>query len=174
MLSKICTKCKEPKEATPENFGLDRRLKDGLTSRCRECRRVRNKNYRAANEEKIVTREKGYRATHRGEHQARSRKYRATANGYLRNLYGCIKQRCKMQESYIGKGIKCRFTSDEFVEYIMNIMQVDPRGKDIHRIDNEGHYAPGNIEFLTQAEHGERHGRHFENCQEQQAVRRNS
>ena len=40
---------------------------------------------------------------------------------------------------------------------MINILQIDPRGLKVHRIDNNRHYEPGNIEFLTQKEHNLRH-----------------
>ena len=72
-----------------------------------------------------------------------------------------MNQRCNNPEAqnykyYGGRGIKNKFTSlDEFRDYVMNELRVDPRGLDIDRIDNSGHYEKGNIRFIT----------HKENCQ---------
>ncbi len=55
---------------------------------------------------------------------------------------------------YATKGTKNLFeSSDAFINYVVDVMQIDPRGLEIHRIDNGGHYEPGNIEFLTKLEH---------------------
>jgi hypothetical protein len=35
---KTCTKCRQAFSATSDNFGLDDRMADGLSSRCRKCR----------------------------------------------------------------------------------------------------------------------------------------
>lgn len=40
------------------------------------------------------------------------------------------------------------------MNYVVDILKVDPRGFDIDRIDNNGHYEKGNIRFVT----------HKENC----------
>ncbi len=71
-----------------------------------------------------------------------------------------MKQRCNDSETsgyrYYGeRGIKLLFTPDQFVDYVINTLKVDPRGLTIDRIDNDGHYEPGNIRFVT----------HKENCQ---------
>ncbi len=51
---------------------------------------------------------------------------------------------------YGGRGIQCLFEScSEFTNYVINELQVDPRGLQIHRINNNGNYEPGNIKFLT-------------------------
>ncbi len=85
----------------------------------------------------------------------RVHKYAHTVKGYLRGLHRHMTERCVKQNSYVN--IENRFTSDEFLDYVMNILQIDPRGLDCHRIDNEGHYEPGNIEFITEEEHVARH-----------------
>ncbi len=90
------------------------------------------------------------------------KEYYRTINGYLRCVYGGIKRRCSVPkckdfERYGSRGIKCLFTSDEFVDYVVNDMKVDPRGLQIHRIENDGHYEPGNIQFLTPEQHREEH-----------------
>lgn len=69
-----------------------------------------------------------------------------------------IKQRCnnpkyKGYKNYGGRGIRCLFkSSDEFVNYIINELQIDPRKLTIDRIDNDGNYERGNIRFVTQTE----------------------
>ena len=66
-----------------------------------------------------------------------------------------MKERCsnpkrKAYERYGGRGIKCLFNSpDEFINYVINELQIDPRGLQIDRINNNGHYEPGNIRFVT-------------------------
>lgn len=38
---KTCTKCKETKDSS--EFGIDQKSKDNMSSRCKECRRKRNR-----------------------------------------------------------------------------------------------------------------------------------
>ena len=98
---------------------------------------------------------------------ATQKRYEATINGYLRRLYQRIKQRCENPNdssypNYGGRGIEVRFTSDEFVEYVRNVLQQDPRGLTIDRIDSDGHYEPGNIWFCTMTQNNSYRGRdHF-------------
>ena len=84
-------------------------------------------------------------------------------NGVLYRKYMDMKARCEYAkhpsfERYNRKGIKVKFKSlDDFRDYVTNELKVDPRGKHIHRIDNDGHYECGNIEFLTREEHVKKH-----------------
>lgn len=149
---KTCNKCKTGYEATTENFPVCKRNKSGLASWCRGC--FREYNARHKGEKKI------YNAAYRDENgeraDAKHREYTATTNGYLRNLYHRMVYRCKLQQGY--SNVECGFgSSDELVDYVINVLQVDPRGKHCHRIDNDGNYEIGNIEFLTHDEHVEAH-----------------
>lgn len=96
-----------------------------------------------------------YYQEHKIEAVEYQRKYRQTLKGYLRNCFGSMKQRCnnlknKSYKNYGGRGIRCLFkSSQEFVDYVVNELKVDPRGLQIDRIDNDGHYEPGNIRFVT-------------------------
>jgi hypothetical protein len=42
---KVCPLCRRPKPADRDHFGLDPRNRDGLSGRCRECRRVADRIY---------------------------------------------------------------------------------------------------------------------------------
>lgn len=81
----------------------------------------------------------------------------------LRNTYARIIERCNKTSHpkyryYGGRGIECRFTSDEFVDYVVNVLKVDPRGLECDRIDNDGHYEKGNIQFITHKENLRKRG----------------
>lgn len=110
-----------------------------------------------------------YNKTDKGKVAAKryQKKYYATINGHLRKLYSQIKQRCgdpnaDGYKNYGGRGIELRFTSDEFVDYVVNVLQQDPCGLSIDRIDSDGHYEPGNIWFCTMAQNSAYRGRdHF-------------
>jgi hypothetical protein len=61
----------------------------------------------------------------------------------------CINPECRAYKWYGGRGIKCLFTSNEFVSYVMDELKVDPRRLECDRIDNDGNYERGNIRFVT-------------------------
>lgn len=117
------------------------------------------KRYRQSAERREI--DKAYRQT--AEYKAMMRRYCATITGVLHNKYGSIRYRCnnpdgKRYHCYGGRGIKCLFKSlDDFRDYVINELKVDPRGLQIHRIDNDGHYERGNIVFVTREEHKEIH-----------------
>lgn len=141
MKYKICTKCRNNYPATLKHFSPEKRVKDSLTAQCRKCR----KEYSATKENKM----------YKKEYQ---KKYRQTLNGYIQHVFHHIKDRCnnpncKSFKDYGGRGIKCLFkSSDEFIGYIINELQIDPRGLTIDRIDNDGDYEKGNIRFVTRIE----------------------
>lgn len=184
METKTCTKCDKSYSATTECFGSHKQTKDGLQSWCRLCcrklGRILNKKYQRTEKGKERHRQdqtlyrqrhpKRVKEQHYNDHQkyrelrlVTMRKYDNTAEGYLRHVYGDIKRRCSGESknpkdaAYIKKGIKCLFISDEFVDYVINDLRVDPRGKQIHRIDNNGHYEKGNIVFKIAVKHRQLH-----------------
>ena len=136
--TKTCSEChrRKPVDAFHKNWAK----KDGLQYWCRDC---------------AVAYQKKYRQEHKVEVAERYKEYCHTINGYLRNCFGSMKQRCnnlknKSYKNYGGRGIRCLFkSSQEFVDYVVNELKVDPRGLQIDRIDNDGHYEPGNIRFVT-------------------------
>ena len=77
-----------------------------------------------------------------------------TAEEYLKHLYDNLNDRCRYNQSYAGRGIANRFLSkDHFIDYVMNVLCVDPRGLDCHRTNNDWDYEPDNIEFLKPEDH---------------------
>jgi len=91
------------------------------------------------------------------------KKYRKSIRGKVSEVYNSIMQRCnnskhKKYEYYGGRGIRCLFKSgNEFADYVIDELKIDPRGLQIHRIDNDGHYERGNIVFVTREEHRKLH-----------------
>lgn len=73
--------------------------------------------------------------------------------------YDAIVQRCNKPhypgyEDYGARGIRCRFSSrTKFVQWVVkNLPHPTYRGVTIDRIDNDGHYEPGNLRLATQSE----------------------
>lgn len=136
---KSCPRCKH---VLPIRcFGTSKR--DGIQSYCKTCKAEKAKEYYKKNPQKVLQ---------------RADKYRQTIRGILVNRYSDMKRRCsnpkhKFYKYYGGRGIKCLFkSSKEFVDYVISILKVDPRDLDIDRIDNDGNYEPGNIQFVTHRE----------------------
>lgn len=127
--TKACSKCKQELPATTEYFSKQCTVKSGLRSQCKNCTRVQN--------------------------CEQQRECRSTVRGHLRNVFNHMLDRCSNLKThnyhrYGGRGIKVCFQSfNEFYEYIVNVLQIDPRGFQIDRIDNDGNYEPGNIRFVT-------------------------
>lgn len=149
---KQCNKCGKWKPLSA--FYKHLTCKNGVRPDCKEC----NKNRDQVNKVQIRERKKEHYQIHKVEILKRHKKYRKTLNGYIRHLFYCIKQRCNNSKytdykNYGGRGIKCLFISaDEFVNYVVNELKTDPRGLQIDRINNDGHYEPGNIRFVTAKE----------------------
>ncbi len=156
IINKICPVCKK-------HFEIEiKRINAGGGKYC---------SYQCAGEAKYkggrIATTKRYREKHKKKHNAfnlvYNRKYRKTVRGCLILLFHKMKERCESINHYGyywygNRGIKCLFVSSkEFANYVINDLKVDPRGLEIHRINNDGHYEPGNVEFLTSKEHGLKH-----------------
>jgi len=169
---KACTKCKTEYPATSEFFYPAKGFKNGLRSDCRQCSLKKGKKYYQENRESCLQKGKRYyqenqeqcKGSHKRYYYAnhkmslqRGKRYYSTIHGYLKRIYNGMKRRCTNSnvhnyERYGGRGIECRFTSDEFRDYVTNVLKVDPRGLQIDRINNNGNYEPGNIRFVTAKE----------------------
>jgi len=101
---------------------------------------------------------KEYQQTHKIEKAQNSKKYRSTLKGCLRERFNRMKERCTnprhpRYKDYGNRGIKVVFkNADAFINYVINELQLDPRGLQTDRINNEGNYEPGNIRFVTAKE----------------------
>jgi hypothetical protein len=164
---KRCSKCKEYKSV--KEFSPNKKHKDKLASHCKECRnktaRIYHQQYLEKCRKNSRQRQQKWRKENPEKYQIGLEQYHSTIRGYTRRLYHRIKIRCENPKHpkykyYGGRGIECLFkNADEFIEYVIDELHVDPRKLETHRIDNNGHYTFGNIEFLTQAEHLKKHGK---------------
>ena len=123
---------------------------------CRKCKKIYQKNYQQT--EKGKERQRKSSTQYRQQHPEKIREYRQTLVGHLRRMLQRMKQRCESPKHdsykyYGGRGIKLKFTSDEFVDYVTNDMSIKDikqiKGLQIDRINNNGHYERGNIRFVT-------------------------
>ncbi len=145
MKTKVCPDCR--RELLLGKFSKNRSNKDKLSCYCRGCdSRHRKENY-YKNRDRYLRYQREYQ-----------KKYYNTIVGYLRYVFGGINRRCNSPgcsnyRNYGGRGIQNKFkSSDEFVNYVIDGLKVDPRGLQIDRIDNGGHYEKGNIRFVTRKE----------------------
>ena len=143
---KKCSKCKI--EQLLGNFYKNRSKRGGFSNECKAC---------------VVL----YKQSSKGRESHRksdAKRYR-TIIGYLQVVFKNMKNRCcnpnrKDYKNYGGRGIKiCFNSSEEFVDYVVNVLQVDPRELQIDRINNDGNYEPGNIRFVSRAENNQNKGR---------------
>lgn len=58
MITKVCSKCKQSKEAIPENFNRRSNQKDGLNYYCRECDHAKGKKFYDGHKAQIYEKEK--------------------------------------------------------------------------------------------------------------------
>jgi len=150
IVNKRCSKCRKYKKCTLEVFPPNKKAKDGFGSWCRECYRTHQRNNRKTER-------------HRKRARITYRKYRATKKGFLTRVWNHITNRCNNSndisyKNYGGRGIKCLFEScSSFSDYVLNELKIDPRNKEIHRVDNNRHYERGNITFLFMKEHRKEH-----------------
>lgn len=154
MVTKFCTRCSTEYPATTEYFYKDCNRKGGLQCWCKTCQKL----YRRS--EKAKASYKRYRRTEKGKISSRRyhEKHYATIKGHLRYIFNAMRRRCgvpndKAYKWYGGRGIRCLFSSaEEFINYVVDVLQVDPHGLTVDRINNDGNYEEGNIRFVTHAE----------------------
>lgn len=166
---KICPKCKKSYPITAKYFSRNRTRKDGFDCWCKLCckqlKKQWNKQYYQQNREKILRHKQQYDQQHRKEQKEHAKKYYNSITGHIRRIWNGMFRRCnnpkfKQYKDYGGRGIKIKFNSfEDFYNYIIEELKADPRGLTIDRINNDGHYEPGNIRFITRAENNKNRNR---------------
>lgn len=158
-MNQICTKCNKKYPMTTEYFSPRKRGKNGLRLQCRSCRMQASKKYQQTEKGKEHHRKDSalYCKRHPERVKETLKCWLNTINGHLRHTYSGMKTRCNNPDylyykNYGGRGIKCLFSLGEFLDYVIDVLKVDPRGLEIDRIDNNGHYEKGNIRFVTRTE----------------------
>jgi len=140
---------------TPEERSNARKRSRKWRAAHREEHRAYNRKYYQEHKAERMAYIRDWCRKHTGYSTKYGRVYRQTISGCLRDRYKTMKSRCENPkainyERYGGRGIKCMFYSaDEFVDYVVNTLKVDPRGLQIDRINNDGNYEAGNIRFVT-------------------------
>ena len=109
----------------------------------------------------LYKKRKNRTVNHKADIAVSNKKYNSSIKGHLKQVFANMKKRCynvdhHKYSRYGGRGIKILFESlDDFRNYVIDVLKVDPRGLTIDRINNDGNYEKGNIRFVT----------NFENCQ---------
>lgn len=93
---------------------------------------------------------------------SRSSEYQAAAHAKER----CEKSHHKSYRRYGGRGITFRFSSvGECTDYMVRTFGRKPVGMTLDRIDNNGHYEPGNLRWATRKQ--QQQNRSQGKCQKQ-------
>lgn len=157
MMKRACTKCGIKYDATLEFYRKTKTGKDGLRRDCRNCERKQSKAYYQNNKPYA----KKWQKDNVDKCRLATRKYDTSFHGRVSRLMKEANRRCSNPSYegfryYGGRGIKICFTRGELHCWLVK-NGIDPRGLQIHRIDNEKNYTLYNIEFLTPRNHTLRH-----------------
>jgi len=162
MNDKQCTKCGGTYPATRAYFYKAPSCNDGLRGECMTCSKRIHRLWHKQNRKQELEKKKEYMAGHRVEKAAYDKQRRNTPRGRLYEVYYNLSQRttnpkCKDYHNYGGRGIGNKFKNfTDFYNYVVDELGYDDikklKGLQIDRIDNDGHYEPGNIRFVTCSE----------------------
>ena len=75
---KQCNICKQRKEANLDNFHKNKKLKDGLNNKCKECNKKSRRSYYYSNREKEIEKRLQFRDNNREKEREYSKQYRET------------------------------------------------------------------------------------------------
>ncbi len=167
--SKRCSKCKQIYPVSA--FYSHKSRPDRLAVQCKYCMLAYSKSdagrkaggeaakrYRESEMGKLCRRKYAFSDAGNAAVKRWRNRYYHSIVGYLHCRFYNARARCenpgiRNYKNYGGRGIKMKFKSaDVLVDYVVNVLKVDPRGLDMDRTDNDGNYEPGNIRFVTRKE----------------------
>lgn len=112
----------------------------------KEQARLSSKKWKHANKDKVRIAE-----------QIKYAKHPSLVN-YKNMMTRCYNPQYKFWKYYGGKGILVYFDWHTFKQYEKDFGHTKPgKGYTVDRIDSSGHYEPGNVRWLTQAEQNRSH-----------------
>lgn len=161
-MKKTCTKCGIEYPATVKFFYRDKYTKDGLVVHCKRCKAAYMRQYQQTEEGRKSTRKGAikYYHTEKGKETSRKagKKYCRSFKGHLTRIFRGMVSRCTNSKNdsykhYGQRGIKCLFQSaTDFIKHVTNQLKITKleqiEGLQIDRINNDGHYEPGNIRWV--------------------------
>jgi len=176
--TKRCSHCKEIKELS--EFHKNKNTKDKHHLCCKSCRRDYSQQHKIHiarygqkwyknNRVKVLQSAKLYREENKSKTKLYHKQYYKTIGGYLRHTWNRMFLRCYNTQvhnyrNYGGRGIKVKFSCfEDFYDYVVKELKIDPRGLTIDRINNDGHYEKGNIRFVSMAENRRNKGHKYKN-----------
>lgn len=157
-LTKRCPHCKLPFPATTEYFRTHKHTSTKLQAWCRQCENEWGRENYHEHHAQELQRSRRYYRTHKVQHSQTMKRYRKTIYGHLREVWEGILRRCNNSnhpryKDYGGRGIQNKFACfEKFYNFVVKELKADPRGLTIDRIDNNGHYEPSNIRFVSRVE----------------------
>jgi hypothetical protein len=123
-----------------------------VTVHCRSC--LRTKTVLLNNLKRGMTRDCGCQSRFLVPGHPNQDVIKSLIGRYVEIKQRCTNPKCRSYGNYGGRGIENRFTSSkEFVHHVLtHLPHPTYKGVDIGRINNSGHYEPGNIQLESRSD----------------------